>query len=426
MEWMKRIVVVITAVLGALAFGSSSTGQTPGQPKPSPAVARTIVQPVADGIFAAFDSYPLVGIDHAVPEEILIALVRDPRFTRTVGNLVVEGGSSFRQNVVDRYLAGDPVPYVQLRTAWGDAIGPVVAGGGFPRLLAAVRTVNSGLPPADRIRVWMGEPPLDWATAAAEDVANAMISRDRNAAHIIVDDILAKGRKALVYYGGFHFSRNFPGGEMLRSYVEAVHPRAFYIVLGYSEIHKPAACEPYRERAAKQSLSLALAAPAPGGTPEPSMQACATLDGADLVAHGMFFSRGDPPVVEGNAVLFAGPPFPLEAGPTLPDALLDDEYRREIARRSRIGGPLPPGFGADLVLRKADYALDIDATGYADRLGAMFAAHDKNGDGVVTVGEYVDPISSANSGQSGGIASPAPVGIPGAFTTRPLDSPAKP
>jgi hypothetical protein len=48
----------------------------------------------------------------------------------------------------------------------------------------------------------------------------------------------------------------------------------------------------------------------------------------------------------------------------------------------------PKGF----LLRKADYAVDFDATGYAKLLDAMFTAYDRNRDGVVTAEEYVDPI----------------------------------
>lgn len=395
------------APLGLAAAQAQPTGPAP--------IADTIVQPVADGVFAAFATHPLVGVDHIAPEDVIIALVRDPRFARDVGNLVLEGGASFHQDIVDRYVAGGSVPYAELRAAWGDAVGPVVAGGGFPRLLAAVREVNATLPADRHIRVWMGEPPVDWSTAGPADTMNAMLSRDSHAANVIVENILANGGKALVYYGGFHFSRNFPGGEMLRSRVEALHPGSFYIVLAYSELHRPSACDPFRERAAEFLPAPALAAPAQGGAPEPAMDACATLDGADLIARGLLSVRGEPPVIDGDAVLFAGPPAPLDAGPQLPDAFLDTEFRREIARRSRLGGPVLPTFPAALSLRKADYEIDLDAPGYAGLLDAMFAAHDRDADGVVTADEYVDPVASAGPGVTpavapvpGGAAVPAP------------------
>ena len=99
-----------------------------------------------------------------------------------------------------------------------------------------------------------------------------------------------------------------------------------------------------------------------------------------------------PAVAEADAVLLFGPPETLIRGPWLPDYLLDEDYRREMSRRSRIGGPplvrFPPGFA----VRRADYAVDLHAPGFAERIDAMFAAQDRNGDGVVTADEYVDPI----------------------------------
>jgi hypothetical protein len=49
--------------------------------------------PAADGIFAAFATHPLVGIGewHGLAQEadFYAALIRDPRFARDVGNIVL-------------------------------------------------------------------------------------------------------------------------------------------------------------------------------------------------------------------------------------------------------------------------------------------------------------------------------------------------
>ena len=63
-----------------------------------------------DGIFAAFQTHPLVGIgDHhgmAQEEDFYAALIRDKRFATEVGNVVVEFGDAAQQGTVDRYLSG--------------------------------------------------------------------------------------------------------------------------------------------------------------------------------------------------------------------------------------------------------------------------------------------------------------------------------
>ena len=77
------------------------------------------------------------------------AVVRDPRFARDVRNLVVEFGASSQQQVIDRYVAGETVPYAELRKVWNDTVGwaPPPALVGFAKFFAAVRDVNKSLPP---------------------------------------------------------------------------------------------------------------------------------------------------------------------------------------------------------------------------------------------------------------------------------------
>jgi hypothetical protein len=348
----------------------------------APAAALTqapviAVQPAADGIFQAFRTHPLVGLgdEHGLLQgmDFYAALIRDPRFAREVGNVVVEFGGEGRQGVVDRYVAGANVPYAELRMVWTDTVGWLPTAGylGFARLLATVREANRGLPPARRIRVWLGEPPLDWANAPTrEQLMAAMNARDSHPADLIAREILAHRRKALVIYGGLHFG----GGNWLRGRVEAAHPGAFFVALPYAGMHQPASCAPWLAEAARVWPTPALAVPGPASGD------CASLRGPGGGA------------VAAEGVLFYGPPAAMRRGPFLPDYALDDGYRREVARRSRIGGPplvrFPPGFS----FRKSDYAVDLHAPGFAAAIDAMFAAHDRNGDGVVTAEEYVDPI----------------------------------
>src|SRR5689334_19320530 len=72
----------------------------------------------ADGIFAAFETHSIVGMhndeggdnhDLAQQQDFYSALVRDPRFARQVGNIVVEFGDAIHQGILDRYIGGDDV-----------------------------------------------------------------------------------------------------------------------------------------------------------------------------------------------------------------------------------------------------------------------------------------------------------------------------
>jgi hypothetical protein len=390
--------VKVSLVVGVLAAGALPV---PAANSDGLTTAATLIQPAIDGIFEGFRNHPLVGLgdDHGLSQamEFYAALVRDPRFAREVGNVVVEFGAAGRQDVIDRYVSGEAVPYAELRSVWTDTVGwnPPPGQVGFARFFATVRAVNKGLPADRRIRIWLGEPPIDWSTATRDRATSAMNQRDSYPAGLITDNILAKGRKSLVIYGHAHFANR----GTLRERVEAKNPGAFYLVIPYSNSHRPAACAPLVVHAAKVWPTPALAAPRAGAVPDSVMRDCSTYNFTT-----MFFSlpkdgaAAVPPTAPAagsqafNAVLFYGPLENLTQGPFLPDYVLDTEYRREMNRRSQVGGPwlirLPAGYS----FRKADYAIDLEAPGFQELVDSMFAQHDLNKDGVVSAEEYVDPI----------------------------------
>jgi hypothetical protein len=215
-------IALAVALLG-LFWAPFASAQTPGAPAAqSQALKPPTVQPAIDGILAAFRTRPLVGMSDrhgiAQQQDFYAALIRDPRFAREVGNVVVEFGSASHQAVIDRYVAGEDVPYAELRKVWSDVVGwnPTVTYVGFANVFASVRAANLGLPPEQRIRVWLGEPPVDWATATKVEVDAAMRKRDSYPADLIVQNILSKNKKALVIYGGAHLTSDVPAKPRAR------------------------------------------------------------------------------------------------------------------------------------------------------------------------------------------------------------------
>jgi len=168
-----------------------------------------------DGILAAFDRYPLVAIGetHGLKElgDFYQALVRAPGFAEKADAIVVEFGNAFYQDVIDRYVAGEDVPHEQLSHVWRDVVG---AGFGaldapmYEGFFTAVREVNQTLPEAQRLRVFLGDPPLDWSTvSSAADIDSAMQQRDSHFASVVENQVLKPGLKALIIIGGAHLSR---------------------------------------------------------------------------------------------------------------------------------------------------------------------------------------------------------------------------
>jgi hypothetical protein len=71
----------------------------------------------------------------------------------------------------NRYLAGDVIPYDDLRRVRSDTVGwiPTVDALGYANFFAQVRAVNLGLPADNRIRVWLGDPPIDWSKIKTQE-----------------------------------------------------------------------------------------------------------------------------------------------------------------------------------------------------------------------------------------------------------------
>ena len=397
-------------------------------------VGPVTVEPALDGVFRAFQSHPVValGDPHGLAEQMdfYAAVVRDPRFAREVRNLVVEFGASSQQSVIDRYLAGETVPYAELRKVWNDTVGwtPPPALVGFVKFFAAVRDVNKSLPRDRQIKVWLGEPPLDWTAPTRDDIRAAMGARDTYPAALIRDEILAKGEKALVIYGVGHLA----GGPMLKGLLDATHPGATFVIMPYAPPLQYPGCAPllpqlraiWPEPALATrgrgeagaglgecfTLSPPMMGPGPGGPggpgprgPGPGGPGAGGPPPGGPPPGGPGPLRAPPPPLVGDAILFLGPlenlargslipPQMMAQGRFLPDYLFDPELRREVRRRSTLGGPpllpAPPG----LAIRKADFAFDLEAPGFREHIDRIFAAQDRDRDGVITSDEYDDPL----------------------------------
>jgi hypothetical protein len=310
----------------------------------------------ADGIFMAFQSHPLVALGewHGLAQEMdfYSALVRDPRFASDVGNIVLEMGDAAQQAVVDRYVNGENVPYTELRRVWSDTVGifPTVLDLGTINLYATIRSVNLSLPPAKRIKVWLGDPPINWPQVKTKEEWQVQEDqRDSYPTALIEREILAKKKKALLIYGTAHF-HVYPGGLALPSPVvrnrspnmranfDSRHPGALYVIapyLGYTD----AACAEKFERHFPGITAPSLISPIRGAIPESDVVSpgCAPIDKIPQVSQEDFdLSAPQFAGIDSNALLYLGPRKSLMQGPSVPDLYLDLDFRAEMDRRLRL------------------------------------------------------------------------------------------
>ncbi len=358
---MRRLKITSTLATFLLAFLSLALLA------PSRA-AEPVVRPALDGIFAAFETHPLVGLgdlhELANEETFYATLIRDPRFAATVGNVVVEFGASQHQDILDRYLAGDDVPYAELANVWRNTVAwdPSLTGVGYQTFFAQARAVNSALPPDRRIRVWLSEPPIDWSAIETRDAWQRIYDqRERHAADVIATEILDRGKKALVIYGTGHFF-SFPwpstmpvpssGTETLGELVERKHPGAFYLIMPYGGYEKPSCSAALEEE--MQWPNEVLIAPVRGTTLEDNLMRpeCMTqtvrgldpLPPADELARLQHRFYEIDTGVAGDALLYLAPAAELMRTPSDPTTWMDVEYNKELVRRIRVRGDTPLSF----------------------------------------------------------------------------------
>jgi hypothetical protein len=150
---------------------------------------------------------------------VRLALIRDPRFAAVVQDIVVEFGSARYQELMDRFVEGAEIAYESLRRAWMDTTQPDAIWDSpiYEEFFRAVRAVNAALPRGKRLRVLLGDPPIDWdSVKTREDLDRFATKRDEHAAELIRRETLARGRKALVIYGDQHFTRANHDGIVAR------------------------------------------------------------------------------------------------------------------------------------------------------------------------------------------------------------------
>ena len=150
-----------------------------------------------------------------------LALIRDPRFAAIVNDIVVECGNARYQDIMDRFVRGDDVPYETLRQVWQNTtqISGVWDRPIYEEFFGAVRVVNASLPAERQLRVLLGDPPIDWdrVRQGKDDAGKWTPERDHHAVGVIRREVIAKGRRALVIYGGGHL---FRAGQSLVSQLE--------------------------------------------------------------------------------------------------------------------------------------------------------------------------------------------------------------
>jgi hypothetical protein len=200
-----RLAVAVIALLPVSIGGAQSRVSDPSPADP------------VDAIIRAFDQKSIVGLAeaHTLQEEhdLIVRLIRDPRFADAVPTIVVEWANALYQDSVDRYVAGENEPKALVSRAWRNTGFSPLAPWDAPvyeRFFDVVREVNQTRPPDRRLRVVAADPPVDWSGTRQEiEVTKQRFPRDLHFFQIIDREVIGKRQKALLIFGGGHLYRHW-------------------------------------------------------------------------------------------------------------------------------------------------------------------------------------------------------------------------
>lgn len=215
-------VIAVAACASALSGRAAFQG---GDPRP---------QDATTAILAAFDRYDAVGMSAAhsneKQDELILGLIHHPAFPFKVNDIVVECGNSLYQPILDRYIAGEDVPFDDVRQTWRKTTVQMCALSGFyDAFFPAIRALNHDLPRERRLRVLVCEPAVDWS--ATDPFSNARRGADRNPTitSVMTSEVLAKHRKALMLIGVGHLWHADARGTAVSAY-ESRYPGRTLII----------------------------------------------------------------------------------------------------------------------------------------------------------------------------------------------------
>jgi hypothetical protein len=254
---------------------------------------------------------------------------------------------------MDRYVRGERIPDAELRPIWDDTTQPQIPGpvwtGAVPPVYRAVRDVNAALPRERQMRVLLGDPPIDWQSVrAAADYRRWLEQRDSFPAQLIRTEVVARGRRALVFFGGGHLQRrqqltNYvmddPIAQTLISLLERAGVKTFIVRHGTEKEGLTGWPVP--------SLAL-LKGTALGAAPEPSLGDAAPLGGQRVaIRNGTFvpIPRDQwisvPFEEQTDALIYLGPASARSEMPPPREMCVDTKYVEVRLERMAVAG-LPP------------------------------------------------------------------------------------
>jgi hypothetical protein len=316
-----------------------------------PAGSELASAPAVPAILAAFDTYEVVGMPegHGMKDvdDFILSLIRTPAFSDKVNDIEVECGNSLYQPTLDRYIAGEDVPFTEVRKVWRNTTQPMCGTSGFfEEFFPLVRAINQKAAPGKRLRVLAGDPPIDWDQVKSAQDISKFADRDATIASVMEKEVLSKHRRALMLFGIFHLMHGagVGAGNAVTIY-EKDYPNVTFVIsdLGSFDTDLPALSSSSFASWPAPSLARAKGTWL-GGLGLSHFYPPTIWTDKDCNVYNEFPKNEQKPMADlVDAFLYLGPQDLRLAEPMPADIALDADYTTELLRRETLAGM--PGAG---------------------------------------------------------------------------------
>lgn len=229
------------------------------------------------------------------------------------------------------------MPFTEVRKVWRNTTQEMCGTSGFfEQFFPLVREINRKLPPAERLRVLAGDPPINWDEVKSfQDYRK--FDRKASIASVMEKEVLSKHRKALMLFGTFHL---FHSGDDAVALYEKDYPNVTFIISDLGEFDADASPPSGSPFSTWSTPSLA----GTKGTWLGALQLSRFFPSPifidqDCNVRNEFDKDLQKPMADlVDAILYLGPQSlrPKEQMPA--DVALDADYVTELLRRETIAG----------------------------------------------------------------------------------------
>jgi len=215
LRWLPPLLLLVSSLC---KIPASTAQEVPQVRLPDETVG---LNSIAKTLISTFDQVDVLALadthQRKIDSDLRLGIVRDLEFAQKAHFILVEFANTADQPILDRYINGEDLSPGELRQVWrntccGDTWDSPV----YAEFLAAVRDLNKKLPPNRHVRVLAGDPPAGTPTT----------QREASAVSVLRNQVLEKGSKALVIYGGGHVG--YGGG--ITAAVQAARPGRVFVV----------------------------------------------------------------------------------------------------------------------------------------------------------------------------------------------------